>query len=265
MLLVLKVLFIALGISVILNMAWHAAHALEQQQRPRFNRTSISGFLRETAATVWMFVGAPLALLPHQPLSGRGVLNRHNPVLLIPGYGLTRVMMWPLAVYLRHQGRWVWCINNPIYEDDIPTFATNAKRAVAHLKACSGAEQVDIVGHSMGGIIGAWFIAHLDGAKDVRRLVTLGTPWAGTKMAIFGFGRQSLSLRPTSSTLTSLDDFAHDTVALWSPADCIVQPSSSAAPSHASTVELTDVGHLEMVLNPTAWQAIRDALEAAPS
>lgn len=262
---VLILLLLSLGASLLLNTVWLAGRTFAQQQRPQPRLHTASAFLREWAAALWMIVGMPLALLPHGPRPALRELDGHPPVLLIPGYALTRVMMWPLATYLRYRGRWVWAINNPIFEDDLPTFAAHARDAADELRRQSGADQIDIIGHSMGGLVAAWYIQHLGGAAHVRRLVTLGTPWAGTMMAIFSLGRQGRSLRPDSAVVESLDGFQHDTVAIWSQEDCVVLPTSSAVPAHARAVEVADVGHLDLLQNASVMRAVRDALGAAPS
>lgn len=258
----LTLLIIALWASLLMNVVWHLMRVFAQQRRFSLSRDSLGTFFREWAAALWSIVGAPLALLPHRPRPALGELNGHPPVLLIPGYGLTRVMMWPLAAYLRRRGRWVWAINNPIFEDDIPTFAAAARDAADALRAASGADQIDIVGHSMGGVVAAWYIQHLGGADAVRRLVTLGTPWKGTHMTILGLGRQSRSLRPGSAVIASLDGFEHDTVAVWSNEDCIVLPTRNAIPEHARAVELPNAGHIEMLQSAAGLRAVRDALDA---
>lgn len=261
----LTLLLLSLGASLFLNTAWHAARIFAQQRRPPLHLSTASAFLREWAAALWMIVSMPLALIPHGPRPALRELDGHPPVLLIPGYALTRVMMWPLATYLRYRGRWVWAISNPIFEDDLPTFAAHARDAADELRRQSGAEQIDIIGHSMGGLVAAWYIQHLGGSPHVRRLVTLGTPWNGTMMAIFGIGRQSRSLRPGSVVVEALDGFEHDTVAIWSAEDCIVLPTSSATPPHARAVEVANVGHLDLLQNASVMHAVRDALGAAPS
>jgi pimeloyl-ACP methyl ester carboxylesterase len=56
------------------------------------------------------------------------------------------------------------------------TYITGVKRA-------TGAEQVDLVAHSLGGLIARYYIARLMPTRDVAQLITLGTPHAGTDCA----------------------------------------------------------------------------------
>jgi pimeloyl-ACP methyl ester carboxylesterase len=67
-----------------------------------------------------------------------------------------------------------------------------AGRFDAHVRAVcekAGAEQVDVVAHSLGGLVARYFM-QTGGAARVRRLVTLGTPYLahdnpGQELAVF--------------------------------------------------------------------------------
>jgi len=67
----------------------------------------------------------------------------------------------------------------PSTQIDIPTAADNLQQVLQHLE---GVEQIDFVGHSMGGlVVRAWAQKYQD--ARVRRLVMLGTPNQGAEMA----------------------------------------------------------------------------------
>jgi hypothetical protein len=51
------------------------------------------------------------------------------------------------------------------------------------VKQRSGAEQVDIIAHSMGGLITRYYIDRLMGERDVAQLLMLGTPHGGSACA----------------------------------------------------------------------------------
>lgn len=62
-------------------------------------------------------------------------------------------------------------------------------RLVGHLAESEGVDELDIVGHSMGGLFSRAAIAGLGaGAPRIRRLVTLGTPWTGSLLGDFATG-----------------------------------------------------------------------------
>ncbi len=59
---------------------------------------------------------------------------------------------------------------------------------IANVKAETGAEQVDLVVHSMGGFISRWYINSLMGERDVAQLIMLGTPHGGSDCALLASG-----------------------------------------------------------------------------
>ena len=67
--------------------------------------------------------------------------------------------------------------------------------------------RIDIVGHSMGGLIGLYYIKRLGGHQRVRRLVMMGSPVRGTWAALLGvatiglFSSSSWQLLPGSGGL----------------------------------------------------------------
>jgi uncharacterized protein (TIGR02145 family) len=64
---------------------------------------------------------------------------------------------------------------------------TNAKLLSDKLKIYSNGAQIDIVAHSMGGLVSRSMIEQFDGAQYVNRLITLGTPHKGSPLAVFRY------------------------------------------------------------------------------
>ncbi|MEL6344150.1 MAG: alpha/beta fold hydrolase [Myxococcota bacterium] len=251
---------VVMGTTFVSTLFTTMVRVYEQQRRPPLRLVAMSALIREWMALNWAVVSTPLAVVPNRPRPPIGPVQL-PPVILVPGYGLNRMMFVLLAAYLRRRGRWVWAINNPVVRDDVRAFAAHLKGRVAKMLEVSGAEQVDLVGHSMGGVVSAWYIHHLDRAGSVRRLVTLGTPWRGTKMHIFGFGRQSHELAPGSDVLEGLPaQLGVPVTAIWSDIDVIVLPTQNATPIHGRAVEVDRVGHVEMPLNPKVMRAVHAAL-----
>jgi pimeloyl-ACP methyl ester carboxylesterase len=73
---------------------------------------------------------------------------------------------------------------------DYQRLATELDAHVRAVRQTTGAPQVDVVAHSLGGLVARYFV-QLGGAPLVRRLVTLGTPYLAytnpaQELAIFG-------------------------------------------------------------------------------
>ncbi|MGH9751269.1 MAG: esterase/lipase family protein [Blastocatellia bacterium] len=66
------------------------------------------------------------------------------------------------------------------------TIAQNAEelaRYIAGVKRATGARTVDLIAHSMGGLISRYYIDRLMGGRDVAQLIMLGSPHGGTNCA----------------------------------------------------------------------------------
>jgi len=244
--------------------------AMERDSPIRLTTEGISWFFREWAAHVTIL---PLLLTgwwptlprakrrPGDLTAGPGEAPDRTPVLLLPGYGLNRASFRFLSIYLHTRGwKWVWAINHHPWSSPIPVLADRLERAIDQLREASGAAQIDIVAHSMGGVIAAWYLTRLHGGEKVRRLITLGTPWKGTKAHVFALRREGRDLAPGSEVIQAAQELRHDTVAIWSRSDQVIIPPESGAAAHGQVIELAHLGHMEMLMSARVFRTVVDAL-----
>ena len=243
--------------------------AMERGEPIRLTASGISWFFRETAAhaviIVLLIAGwwpvSPVRKRKQQDIADKADNAPRNPVLLVHGYSLNRACFTFLQTYLHTRGwEWVWAINHRPYSSPIPVFAKNLGRSIELLCEETGAEQVDIIGHSMGGIVSAYALKEFGYAHRVRRLITIGTPWKGSRTFVFGWLREGLDLAPDSVVIKALEGYDGDTTAIWSQSDHLVVPVQSAAPDHAHCIEVPNLGHLEMLTSARCFRIIADAL-----
>jgi pimeloyl-ACP methyl ester carboxylesterase len=134
------------------------------------------------------------------------------PVLIIHGYLATRGSLHLLEQHLTMRGLIVmsYPLGGPLLNvGDIRDSAGLIARKVESIVAQTGIARVDIVGHSMGGLVGLYYLKRLGGRHRVRRLVMMGTPAQGTWSALLGLftaplGLASLQLLPGSPFLREL-------------------------------------------------------------
>jgi triacylglycerol lipase len=109
--------------------------------------------------------------------------DRPGPVLLVPGYGGSTASLQALADRLIGSGRDATVVSLPgTGTGDLADAAGALGKAVDAALARTGAESVDVVGYSAGGVAARLWVA--DGGADVaRRVVTLGSPHHGTSLA----------------------------------------------------------------------------------
>jgi pimeloyl-ACP methyl ester carboxylesterase len=144
------------------------------------------------------------------PAEGAAPAPDAPPVLVIHGYLATRGSLHLLEEHLAKRGHVVMSFRfGPINLGDIRRSAEHVAKKVESIVAQTGVAKVDIVGHSMGGLVGLYYVKRLGGGRRVRRLVLLGTPARGTWSALFGLvtaplGLASLQLLPGSPFLRDL-------------------------------------------------------------
>ena len=237
--------------------------AAERGEAVHLSARLLSTYLREATSRTLMIALTPLGLWQRFPAAI--VANaevRPVPVLLLHDDQWNRASMGFLRTFLVYRGfKWVWAANWCTGDMSIAEHAETVGKLVGDLMAASGAAKIDVVGHGTGGLVAAWYVRHLGGADHVRRLVTLGTPWKGTKMAVFRPGRLSVDIGPGAPILDGLTPPPVSTTCVWSPDDPAIVPSSSALPdTGVDSVCLDGCGHLEMLLSARAFRSVKAAL-----
>lgn len=196
------------------------------------------------------------------------------PVVLVHGFIDNRSAFVVLRRTLARHGRSPESLNYSPLTRDVRTAAGLLGRHVEEICARTGHSRVDIVGHSLGGLIARYYVQRLGGDRRVRTLVTLGTPHGGTAVAP-GAGVHPIvrQMRGGSSVIEELRGPAPGCrtrfVSFWSELDQVMVPVGTACVDHpdldAVNVRVTGVGHLALPVHPTVAAAVREALEAPGS
>jgi triacylglycerol esterase/lipase EstA (alpha/beta hydrolase family) len=246
----------------VVTAAW-AIRVADTGQPALVDRRTVAVVLREACARSLFTVLAPLGYDRAIARSLAGVAeHRLPPVLLLPGLDAGRASLMPLSTFLRQRGwAWVWITHRGGRDSTLAERAEALAAEVERYRQQTGAEQIDIVAFGTGGLLAAWFLKHHD-TGGVRRLVTIATPWQGTRIAVFQRGRAALEVLPDSHLLDGLLPDRVPTTCIWSPDDPIVVPTTSAVPdAGVQTVRIEGAGHLEMLLSARVYRAVQAALE----
>lgn len=235
--------------------------AVDRGEPVRFQLPLVSLVAREASARAVFWLSRPLGWISSSPVqvptSVEFPISR--PVLLVPGLSQNRSALAFLRTFLNARGFvWVWAVNPP-HREGLAIGAEQLGRQIDRLCKESGAAQIDLVGHGSGGLVAAWYARHLDGDERIRRLVTLGTPWGGTRMSIFRRGAMQEETAHGSPTLDGLVPTV-PTYSIWSADDPTVVPSASALPDGVESVEILTAGHAEMLISARAFRAVQAAL-----
>jgi hypothetical protein len=185
-----------------------------------------------------------------------GPLGRSErlPVILVHGIYCNGAIWRSVAKSLRGAG--VAPVVAPDLDPLLGSIDEQAQALTALLAAtCSryAAEQAVVIAHSMGGLVARRVIA-MGGGGRVARLVTIGTPHHGTRLAPLGIGPAPRQMRLQCAWLKSLEDAekssaAPPIVSIYSRDDEIVVPACSARLDCARNVELSGHGHVALLFS----------------
>ena len=236
------------------------AHLLNPVQPAMRLFRRLSMLARESAVTLFAFSFLiPLSFL-FAPRLRRTVPS--NVVLMVHGFMSNSGIWWWLARQLRrHGGAGVDSLNlTPVF-GDIERYLPQLNQRVAHLRA-RGAERIVLVGHSMGGLVcRTWLHDHVvDGktADGLRcSLVTLCTPWQGTRIARLLPGRNLSQMMHQSAwgkARLRTPDFP--AMSMYSAHDNVVIPYTSGIDEHIDSTELHALGHLSVLFDRAIATAI---------
>ncbi|MFG3134926.1 alpha/beta fold hydrolase [Streptomyces sp. NPDC048211] len=197
------------------------------------------------------------------------------PVVLLHGFIDNRSVFVLLRRSLaRHGWHHLESLNYSPLTCDIRTAAELLGRHIEEICARTGHHEVDIVGHSLGGLIARYYVQRLGGDRRVRTLVTLGTPHGGTSAApLAGAHPIVRQMRSGSAPIEELRLPAPGCrtrfVSFWSELDQVITPVEAACVDHpdldAVNVRVSGVGHLALPVHPVVAAGIRRALDAPTS
>ncbi|MCM2389398.1 esterase/lipase family protein [Streptomyces albipurpureus] len=195
----------------------------------------------------------------------------HPPVVMLHGFVDNRSVFVLLRRSLaRHGWHHLECLNYSPLTCDIRAAAELLGRHIEEISDRTGQSRVDIVGHSLGGLIARYYIQCLGGDLRVRTLVTLGTPHSGTTVAPLASAHPIVrQMRPGSSVIEELSRPAPGCrtrfVSFWSDLDQLMSPVETARLDHpdlnAENVQVSGVGHLALPVHPAVAAGIRQVLE----
>jgi pimeloyl-ACP methyl ester carboxylesterase len=186
------------------------------------------------------------------------------PVVLVHGLGGNRGLWLPLRLFLKINGhRRIYAFG---YEDGaIEEHAEELKSFVASVLQTTGEQQVDVVAHSLGGIIARYVIQRLGFANRVRTLVTMATPHQGTYAAQYANTTLTRSLRPRSDVISDLnqEDLAGYPIrffSIYSNRDVYVVPAEGMTHAGAENIFLPEVSHSQYLVSPKVFRVVASCL-----
>lgn len=244
--------------------------------------------VRRLLVVATLLVGVLVALLPGSPASAAPA---KDPVVIVPGFTTGPIIdtaYIPLASRLRSAGYDVTMLTYPDFGfGDIRDNSQRLANTVAAVRARTGAAKVDIVSHSMGGLVSRYYVKSLGGSATVDRLIMLGSPNYGTAIAnIAAFltlgscvGIESCHQMAAGSSFLSSLNAGDDTIgsvrytSIATTLDIVSTPYTTSWLANDGNIAnisvqgqcfLRVVGHITLITDGTVADGIKDALRNEP-
>jgi triacylglycerol lipase len=187
-----------------------------------------------------------------------------NPVVLVHGFTGSPSSMATLAANFQAQGRQTFSIDYNT-ENNV-TNASQLASFINNVKAQTGASQVDLVVHSMGGLSSRYYLKNLAGTANVAQFVSLGSPHYGVWSACLlptSFGGQMCPVSSFLSSLNSGDDTPGSLLytTIYSTSDGTVPTSSSRLDGGACFKQVTGVSHSGLTTNSAVFAHVLAAVD----
>jgi pimeloyl-ACP methyl ester carboxylesterase len=195
------------------------------------------------------------------------------PVLLLHGYGCNSGY-WSRLMPLLDASRISYAaLDLAPMGGDIDGYVPMVEQAARELLAATGAPQLAIVAHSMGGLVArAWMRAH--GPARVARIITLGTPHHGTSLAERAPGANARQMRRSAGPQGAAGDWLQAlgasedararalVTSIYTHHDNIVAPQTSSHLPGARNIEFGGIGHVALGSNPRILARVMQELGA---
>lgn len=198
--------------------------------------------------------------------------RRHGerfPLLLIHGYQCNRGFWFWMRPWLEAAG---WTVATHSMEPawtEIDNYAEGIDRRIDEVLALTGAPQVILVGHSMGGLACRAYLRHY-GTRKVARLVTLGSVHQGTRLASLGIGPNARQMQIGNPWLVALGattavHLPPGSASIFSYHDNYVFPQETGSTLEgAANIAIAGVSHIGMAFSRIVLDKLLEAL-ASPS
>ncbi|HEY8372640.1 MAG TPA: triacylglycerol lipase [Pseudonocardiaceae bacterium] len=187
-----------------------------------------------------------------------------TPVIFVHGYtGSASNWLAAMAVFRAagYSSNELFAYEYNSYGDNVEN-AQGLARFVDQVRAQTGSDKVNIVNHSMGGLVSLWYVKELGGHTKVEHLASLAGANHGTTAAsacvVFTTCQQMLPGSSFIRQLTSGDETPGDVqYATWySPCDGIIIPYTSTILDGATNNRVLCETHIGFLTNTTVLRQV---------
>jgi triacylglycerol esterase/lipase EstA (alpha/beta hydrolase family) len=205
---------------------------------------------------------------PTTPAAVAAAAGAKNPVLMLPGFLMPR---WSYVVFettlKRHGYNTFYVLDAWPWFSDIREYASQAKFEAERLRKEAHAPQVELMAHSMGGLVGRTMIEDLGEEPYVNHYISFGTPHHGTVLGRLAgwYATSAAEMMPGSDFLKALNvsegqPSSVKYTSVHAELDEIVLPHSSVDLAGATNPEVHNAFHIGIVFMREAANMALQAL-----
>jgi hypothetical protein len=219
-------------------------------------------FLKEFLAYIYLFLSWIFGFFPYENYIPRKLGGVKIPTFIIPGYFLNRASVFFLFYMLRNRGfENIYVINPGSFTGSIDDIASNCARIIKEILESLAIEskEVFLIGHSLGGLVAKYIAENKEVfGLDVQGCVTICSPHHGTKIAVFGIGKNASEMVPGSEFVEKYREVKIPSLyfCVGAEYDQLTIPYESSFIDGASRFELESAGHF----SPLFSQSVADAI-----
>ena len=191
-----------------------------------------------------------------------------RPLVFVHGLGGNRGNFLGHAAFLALLGRTRSYSVHFGDDNDVDQMARSLVTFVDRVRNVTGAPQVDLVAHSLGGVVSRLAIQEYGMEDATASLVTLGSPHLGTHAARYANTEITRQLRPDSELIRKVNEKTWPrtikSISFWSGGDLLILPSRAAILPGSEAIDATPFTHYSYLVDPAGWRMVARCMDGPP-
>lgn len=229
-------------------------------------RSESWSILKEAGASVLAYELYPLGVatpsIPVVPPLWKAPTRPDVPVIFIHGVlHNNATFAWIKQKMALAGWRHFRAVNLSTTQHSIAEMAEQTLETIERVRRQFNAPQVDIVSHSLGGILARYVLQLMQQDGVVGRLITLGTPHQGTEISRYSILTHLRELAPGSRTMEDLRNAAPlvktQAISVSGSLDMLLWPRDTGHWHGVRNIRLKGVGHAGLLFSKRVLQIIQ--------
>ena len=188
--------------------------------------------------------------------------KKYQPVLLVHGYMMNRACFFYIHLRLVLDGFRVFTVNLYPPVKSITELSERVADKMDEIADKTGEKGIYLIGHSMGGLVSRYYSSSPRGAGRVRGIITIASPYRGTRIAVLGIGKNAKEMIPDSEFLKELNKKPIPQIyALWSTLDNLIVPPEYAFMEGMPNDSLPFKGHIALLFSNAVYSRVLGRLK----